>query len=268
MAATYGEVVSTHQLTPGLVRVVLGGAGLDSLEMPDSTDAYVNVAIPPAGAPYGPVFDPREVVEAHGPEHAPARRRYTVRRWDAEARRLTLDFVVHGTSGAAGPWALAARPGDVLVFNGPAAGYRPDPGADWHLMIGDESALPAIAASLEALPEGATAVVRLACDGAEHEVPLTSPARLDLVWVHREDPAVEPLADVVAALDFPAGTPQVFLHGEAGEVRAIRTHLVRERGLVAAALSCSPYWHRGLSDEQWRSIKKEFTAAMDADLAP
>ncbi|MGA8847608.1 MAG: siderophore-interacting protein, partial [Nocardioides sp.] len=66
MAAMYGEVVSARHLTPGLVRVVLGGTGLDAFETNDSTDAYVNVAIPPSGASYGPVFDPREVVETHG----------------------------------------------------------------------------------------------------------------------------------------------------------------------------------------------------------
>ena len=264
MATMYGEVVSTHRLTPGLVRVVLGGAGLDAFEMSDSTDAYVNVAIPPTGASYGPVFDPREVIDTHGPGQAPARRRYTVRHWDADARRLTLDFIVHGTSGAAGPWADAAVPGDILVFNGPGNGYRPDPTADWHLLIGDESALPAIAVSLEVLPAAATAVVRLVCDDPEHELALTGPAHLDLAWVHRTAP--DALATAVAHLDFPSGTPQVFLHGEADEVRAIRRHLVLERGLAAASMSCSPYWRRGMTDEQWRSVKKKFTASMQADL--
>ncbi len=61
MATMYGEVLTTERLTPSLVRVVLGGPGLDAFEMPADTDAYVNVAIAPAGAPYGPVFDPREV---------------------------------------------------------------------------------------------------------------------------------------------------------------------------------------------------------------
>ncbi len=264
MATSYGEVISTEQITPILVRVVLGGDGLAAFKMPHDTDAYVNVAIPPPGASYGGVFDPREVIDTYGPDQAPARRRYTVRRWDADARLLTLDFVVHGTSGAGGPWAAGAAPGDVLVFNGPGGDYRPDPAADWHLLVGDESALPAIAATLEALAAEASVVVRLVCDGPEHEVSLDSPANLDLVWVHRAEP--DALASAVADLDFPAGIPQVFLHGEADEVRAIRRQLVLERGLAAASMSCSPYWRRGMSDEQWRSVKKEFTAAMKGDL--
>jgi NADPH-dependent ferric siderophore reductase len=106
------------------------------------------------------VFDPHTVRDTHPTDQQPVRRRYTVRTWDPVAGRLTLDFVVHGDSGVAGPWAAAVHPGEVLVFTGPSGGYRPDPDADWHLMVGDESAVPAIAASLEALPAGARAVVR------------------------------------------------------------------------------------------------------------
>ena len=226
----HGTVTATTWTTPTLVRVELGGPGLDGFEVPESADAYVNVAIPPPGAEYGPVFDPREVHETQPREAWPARRRCTVRRWDAERRRLTLEFVVHGTAGAAGPWAAGAREGDVLVLDGPGSGYRPDPGAGWHPMVGDESALPAVAASLEALDTSARAVVRLVCDGPEHEVPLDGPAGLDLRWLHRTPADPHPL--------------------------------------LAAAMSCSPYWRRGTTDERWRSVKKGFTAAMAADVAP
>ena len=181
----YARVASTEALTPSLVRVVLEGGDLAELVMPDATDAYINAAFRPASAPYDEVFDPQRLRETHPDAEQPARRRYTVRAWDADALRLTVDFVVHGDSGVAGPWAMHAQPGDVLVFTGPSGGYRPDPAADWHLMVGDESAVPAIAASLEALPSGARAVVRLVCDGPEHEIELASAADVDLVWLHR-----------------------------------------------------------------------------------
>ncbi len=201
----HGRVVSTEWLTPALVRVVLGGGDLEHLEMPDATDAYVNVAIPPVGAPYGGVFSPAEVKELHAKEHWPWRRRYTVRSWDAETHELTLDFVVHGGEGIGGPWAADVEPGDVLVFEGPGSGYRPDPTADWHLFLGDESALPAIAASMEAVPPGARVVVRLVCDGPEHEIALDSPGDVDLAWLHRTGGTddAELLAEAVRALDFP-----------------------------------------------------------------
>ena len=152
----HARVLVTQWLTPSLVRLELGDGDLAEFSMPDATDAYVNVAIPPAGAPYGEVFEParREgraprahVARApalHGPVLGPA--------GAAADRRLRG---ARRPSASPGPWAAAARPGSVLVFEGPSGGYRPDPDADWHLLVGDESALPAIAASLEALPPGA-----------------------------------------------------------------------------------------------------------------
>ncbi len=270
MPAFHGRVQTREALTPSLVRVVLGGPGLAGFTMPDATDTYVNVAIPPAGAPYDAVFEPAAVRDAHAPEVWPVRRRYTVRSWDQRAGRLTLDFVVHGDEGVAGPWAAGVAPGDVLVFEGPGCGYRPDVDADWHLMAGDESALPAIAASLEAVPADRPVVVRLVCDGPDHEVPLPTPGLLDLQWLHRTgDPITDDalLADAVAAVDFPAGRVHAFVHGEAGEIRAIRRHLLADRGLDRRDMSCSPYWRRTMADEAWRRVKREFVAAMDADVA-
>src|SRR6188508_1972340 len=191
--AWHEQVETREWLTPGLVRIVLGGTGLSGLVVPDDTDTYVNVAIPPAGAPYGPVFDPKAVRDEHPQDLWPVRRRYTVRSWDEWSGLLTL------------------------VFEGPGGGYRPDPEADWHLMVGDESALPAIAASLEAVPAGRPVVVRLVCDGPEHQLPLTSPGDLDLRWLHRTGAAddVDALADEVSDLEFPPGRVHAFVHGEA-----------------------------------------------------
>jgi NADPH-dependent ferric siderophore reductase len=265
----HGRVASTERLTPGIVRVVLEAGDLAGFVMPDATDAYLNAAFRPAGASYGEVFDPAAVRESAPREEWPARRRYTVRAWDQVRHRLTIDVVVHGDSGVAGPWAAAARPGDVLVFTGPSGGYRPEPAADWHLLVGDESALPAIAASLEALTSGARAVVRVVCDGPEHELALLTPGGvdLDLEWLHRrgDDTDAGLLVDSVRALGFGAGRPFGFVHGEADEIRAVRRHLLHERGLTRRDLSCSPYWRRTMTDEAWRQVKREYVAAMEAD---
>ena len=263
----HGRVVTTERLTPGLVRVTLGGGDLEHLTMPDATDAYVNAAFRPAGATYDEVFDPQAVRDTHPDQPQPARRRYTVRTWDPRAHLLTIDFVVHGDEGVAGPWAAVAAPGDVLVFTGPSGGYRPEPTADWHLFAGDESALPAVAASLEALPPSARAVVRLVCDGPEHEIALSSPGDVDVRWLHRSrDPAdVDLLADAVRDLAFPQGRPFGFVHGEADEIRAVRHHLLHDRGLTRQDLSCSPYWRRTMTDEDWRRIKRDYVAAMEAE---
>jgi NADPH-dependent ferric siderophore reductase len=268
MATWHGQVQTRQWLTPGLVRVVLAGPGLSGFTMPDATDVYVNLAIPPAGAPYAGVFEPAEVRESYPQALWPVRRRYTVRSWDERTGRLTLDFVVHGDSGTAGPWAAAVTPGAVLVFEGPGSGYRPDLDADWHLMLGDESALPAIAASLDAVPTGRPVVVRVVCDGPDHELELTSPGDLDLRWLHRTGEGdADLLAEAVSALDFPAGRVHAFVHGEAQEIRAVRRHLLTDRGLGRRDMSCSPYWRRAMDDEAWRRVKRDFVAAMEADVA-
>jgi NADPH-dependent ferric siderophore reductase len=265
----YGHVVSTEWLTPVMVRVVLGGGELSGFSMVDATDAYVNLAFAPEGASYADAFDPAEV-RAERPRHEwPARRRYTVRRWDTSSRELTIDFVVHGDIGVAGRWASSARPGDVLVLEGPSGGYRPDPTADWHLFVGDESALPSIAASVEALPAGVSAIVRLVCDGPDHEVPLASAGALDLAWLHRTRSSKdgELLGGAVERLVFPRGRAHVFVHGEAEEIRQVRRHLLLSRGLTRADMSCSPYWRRTMTDEAWRQVKGDFVAAMEAEVA-
>src|SRR5699024_1955709 len=129
----------------------------------------------------------------------------------------------------------------------------PDPEADWHLLVGDESALPAIAAALEVIPNGTPALVRLVCDGEDHEIALPTPDRLDLVWLHRSVATKDPsmLTTAVRSLDFPAGRPHAFVHGEADEIRSLRRHLLSERGLARSDMSCSPYWRRTMSDEAW-----------------
>ncbi len=264
----HGRVITSEQLTPAMVRIVLGGGDLEHLVMPDATDAYVNVAFRPGDASYDEVFDPQALRDTHPDEPQPARRRYTVRAWDPDRHQLTIDFVVHGDSGVAGPWAAAARPGDVLVFTGPSGGYRPDPAVDWHLLVGDESALPAIAASLEALPAAARAVVRLVCDGPAHETELESRADVDVRWHHRSGTPDDGdlLAGAVRDLTFVPGRPFGFVHGEADEIRAVRHHLLHDRGLNRADLSCSPYWRRSLTDEAWRLVKRDFVAAMEAEV--
>ena len=125
--AWHGQVETREWLTPGLVRIVLGGTGLSGLVVPDDTDTYVNVALPPAGAPYGPVFEPKAVRDEQPQDLWPVRRRYTVRSWDERSGRLTLDFVVHGDEGVAGPWAAGTAPGDRSSSRDPAAATVPTP---------------------------------------------------------------------------------------------------------------------------------------------
>jgi NADPH-dependent ferric siderophore reductase len=261
-----GTVVSTAWLTPTMVRVVLGGDGMASFTPKEFTDQYIICQFVPDGAPYTVPFG--NEIDDVAPELRPRARRYTVRSWDADRRYLTVDFVAHGDAGYAGPWAQRARPGDLLMFRGPGGDYRPDPDADWYLMAGDESALPAISASLEALSPSKSAVAVIVVDSPAHEVAVTSPAHLELIWIHREaasDPAVL-LPDAVAALPWQDGRVDVFVHGEASEVRAVRRHLIAERGVDRTTASISPYWRRNHDDEAWRASKRAWLAEQERDV--
>lgn len=262
---TYGTVVEVVRLAPRLVRVVLGDPGLENYVPSPDTDQYVNALFLPDGAPYAPPFDMEEV-RALPPEQRPLGRRYTIRSWDPDRRLVAIDFVVHGDIGRAGRWADNAKPGDTLQFVGPHGGYAPSTTADWHLMAGDESALPAIAASLEKVRPGVPVLAFLVVDAPGHEIALASPGDLTVAWTYRDEtPSVDAVVAPIAAATFPDGVPDVFVHGEAAEIRAIRRHLITERGIPREGTSISPYWRRGMDDESWREVKRDWVAEVDRE---
>ncbi|HEX5617274.1 MAG TPA: siderophore-interacting protein [Solirubrobacteraceae bacterium] len=231
------RVLEKRTLTPQMVRIVFGGAELDGFGAGEFTDHYVKLRI------------------------GPRTRTYTVRDWDGA--RLTIDSVVHGDEGVAGPWAAAAEPGDELELRGPGGAYTPDPDADWHLMIGDAAVIPAIAASLARVPAGVPVHVLVAVDGPGEEQPLSTPGDLHLRWL----PDDAALVAAVADLDFPAGKVHAFVHGEASTVRELRRHLVVDRGLPRDALSVSGYWKRTRTEEGWREDKAEWNRLVEQDAA-
>ncbi|WP_446216391.1 siderophore-interacting protein [Micromonospora sp. IBHARD004] len=263
---TAAKVLRTERPTPHLIRLVLGGAELTGLPVGAYTDHYIKFVFPPAGVSYPHPVDLASLKRELPRERWPRLRAYTVRAWDATAGELTVDVVHHGDEGLAGPWAAALCPGDEVLFTGPGGAYAPDPAADWHLLVGDESALPAIAAALERLPVGAPARVFVEVDGPADELPLASPGAVELTWLHRAGrPVGEALVEAVRALDFPAGAVHAFVHGEATFVKELRRLLRVERGLPRNALSISGYWRRGMDDEAWRSTKAAWTAQVEAE---
>lgn len=249
------EVRRTAWLTPHMIRVVVGGDDLAAFPVTPYTDRYVKLIFPQGGVDYPEPFDV-ETIRAQQPRAEwPSTRTYTVRALDPDAHEMTIDFVYHGDEGLAGPWAAAARPGDVLRLLGPGGAYAPDPAADWHLMIGDESALPAIGAACEQVPAGAPVLALLEVTDAAEQQKLESRGAVDIRWLHR-DPAVPgQLLDAVRSAEFPTGKVHVFLHGEAGFVRDIRRHLIDERGAPREALSVSGYWRRGRDEDGWQADK-------------
>ncbi|MTE12927.1 siderophore-interacting protein [Nocardia aurantiaca] len=233
-------VQNTIRLTDRLIRVRLGGPGFASFQPNDRTDAYVKLVFPGAD---GDVT-----------------RTYTVREVDRAAQEIAIDFVYHGEEGIAGPWAAAARPGDSIDLMGPGGAYAPRPDADWHLLAGDESALPAIAAACAALPADAVGQVFAEVAGSADELAFTHPEGVELTWIHRA--AAEPgerLAAAVRSAPWRDGQVQVFIHGEAGAVmHDLRPYIRKERGVPAEwASSISGYWRRGHTEEGFRRWKSE-----------
>jgi len=240
-------VLRTEWLTPRMVRVVLGGPGLTGFAAGEFTDHYVKLLFAQPGT------------------DQPARRTYTVRRWDPETGELTIDFVAHGDEGLAGPWAAAATPGDEISLLGPGGEYAPDPTADWYLFVGDASALPAIAAGLERVPAGVPVLAFLEIDGPDEEQKLDTPGDLTAFWLDRSAAGPDLLADELRAADLPTGRVHAFVHGEAASVRAVRRHLLVERGIERGDLSVSGYWKRGRTEEGWRADKDDWKRQVLAD---
>ncbi|MPQ98365.1 siderophore-interacting protein [Modestobacter sp. I12A-02628] len=264
--ARLAQVVRTERLTPHMVRVVLGGEGLAGFPAGEFTDHYVKLLFPPAGAGYRAPFDPAELQERLPREQWPVTRTYTVRQWDAVAGELTLDFVHHGDTGLAGPWAASARPGDLVQFFGPGGAYAPSADADWHLLAGDESALPAIAAALPRIPAGAAAKVFVEVADAAEQQPLVPAPGVELTWVLRGDgPVGAALAATVRSAALPSGTPHVFVHGEAGFVRELRRFVRADLQVPRELMSVSGYWRLGSTEDRWQAEKRDWNAAVASD---
>ena len=261
LAVAVQEVV---RLTPSLVRVVLRAEDWSSFGEPVHADSYVKLLFLSPGVEYPRPLDLDRVREQLPSRDWPRLRTYTVRAFDRTAGTLTVDLVVHGDAGLAGPWAAAARPGDEVFVSGPGGGYSPDPAADWHLLAGDASALPAIANTLERLSATATGAAFVEVVDGRHEIALRAPAGVAVHWVHTGHGSPgSALVPAVRGWAAPAGDGQVFVHGEAGFVKELRRHLRVERGLPLERMSISGYWRAGADDERWREMKRDWNRAID-----
>ena len=263
--ARSAQVVRAESITPHMRRVVLGGEGLaDFPQELEHTDHYVKLLFPPAGVTYDEPFDLARIREELPREKWPVTRTYTVRAWDPKALELTLDFVVHGDEGLAGPWAARVQGGETIRLMGPGGAYHPDTSADWHLLAGDESALPAIAAALESLPEGTRAHAFVEIEGPEEEQKVDSP--VEITWLHRAGrPVGQALIAAVTDLAFPEGRVHAFVHGEAGFVKELRRHLRIDRNIPREDLSISGYWRLGHNEDGWQASKREWNARIEAE---
>ncbi|MET4060810.1 NADPH-dependent ferric siderophore reductase [Arthrobacter sp. UYP6] len=253
------EVLRREQLTPHMVRIIAGGPNFARYAENGFADAYCKIWFGPDGKPLDGTAELETLREEFPREQWPVSRTYTIRSVDTAARELAIDFVVHGDEGLAGPWADRAAAGEALTFSGPGGAFNPDPEAGWHLFAADESALPATAAVLEALPASAVGQVFLEVGGPEDQQPLTVPAGISVTWLHRGDiPAGNTglLAAAVAAAPWQSNDVQVFAHGEREAMKALRDVLFGSRGLERRQVSLSGYWASGRSEDAFQAEKR------------
>ena len=234
------EVVDAGPLTPNLHRLVLTAPGLGDLHYKAGQDLMLRV----------PLGDDRVV-----------NRRYTIRKFDAVERAVTIDVSLHGT-GPGTDWIAAAHTGDRIDAIGPRGKITLRPEVDWHLFVVDETGLPGALAMLEALPAGSAATAVLEVDTAADEQELDAPQtdHLDVRWLRRDgqtvpgDPAA--MLEAVAGVDLPTGVGHAYVAAEAGVVRGVSRFLT-ERGLRPDQISGKAYWRRGLPNAEHGEPTKE-----------
>ncbi|MEV7599809.1 siderophore-interacting protein [Kitasatospora sp. NPDC089797] len=263
LPVSYVEVVAVDRITPRTARITF-----EADELADTVggtpDQQLKLCFPRPGQREpllaAPQDDPMGWYHAHLaiPEaERPVLRSFTLRRRHPGTRRIDIDFVLHGDTGPAAAWALRAAPGDRLGMVGPSELYAPAvpfsgdrKDVDWLLLAGDETALPAIATLLEALPEGERAYLWIeVADRAERQE-LVSPAELEVRWLYRDGAAPGSLlAEEFRDTVLPGGEPLVWLAGEAGAVRAMRRCLIECEGVPKENIDFTGYWRHRLTQD-------------------
>lgn len=180
-------------------------------------------------------------------------RAYTIRRFDAATGALDMDFVLHGDAGPASNWAMQAKAGDRFEISDPhpRGGVRLEPHHTHYLMFGDETALPAIAGILEALPTTAHADVFVEIEDRAEEQRIESAATVNLQWRCREGRgARSKLVEAVRAMPAPGSATLVFAAAESSIVQAVRRHAVDEWRVARGNLHAAGYWKHGDADHR------------------
>ena len=235
-------VVSKTQLSPNMIRMVLGGDDLHDFPC-NYESGYVKLVLQ------------RDDGKA-------LTRSYTVRAFDSSALALTLDFVAHGDNGPAAKWARYASKGDSISIGGPGSTKLVDMSADWFFFAGDMTALPAISVNLEKLPSDAKgyAVIEI-IDSADKQA-LKIPAGIQLHWVINPTPDQpnQVLVDAVKQQSWLDGQANVWVASEFETMRQLRRYFRQEKRIDKYQLYASSYWKMGESDEGNKRAKQ-----MDAE---
>lgn len=264
MTAYLGTVRRTTRLSPALVRLTVAGDELASFASTGIGDEYVRVHFPDeAGVLRIPTVDAEGDWHYEGGEY-PHIAPYTIRRFDAAAAEIDIEFVLHG-HGRAASWAANAEVGDSVIFGEPRGLYEPPRGAARQIFVTDATGLPALGRLLEQLDPATHAIAVIEVEAAEHAIELHSPARLDVQWIAARGNGVAPSA-ITEALEQLEITPEtyVWVAGESKELRKARRHLRHERKLTAEQYKVIGYWTHKQEEwaERFEALDDETTARL------
>ncbi|MFI5685805.1 siderophore-interacting protein [Streptomyces sp. NPDC051636] len=261
------QVVRTRRLGPSLVRVTFGGPDLHAFHS-HGRDQSLSLFLPHPGQP-GPAV-PIELGDGwwQGWRELPddvraVMRSYTLRALRRGPDEIDIDFALHTPAGPASRWASHATPGDRVLLLGPAIAdnrairFRPPEDTDLVVMWGDETALPAVCATLESLPAGSRVRAWLEVGRAGDIQDVVTEADAEVTWLVRDSGGTEgsPLAlDILRDTRLPSAEhPYVWIAGESGCVKALRRHFVGERGIDRRRVTFVGYWRQGMTEEQLRA---------------
>jgi NADPH-dependent ferric siderophore reductase len=222
-----------EHLTPRMMRIHFISPELADF-VSAAPDDHVKLFFPQAGRPDG----------------KPVMRDFTPRAFDRATGSLTIDFALHD-AGPATEWAAGARVGDQLDIGGPRGSQVLPDDFDWYLLIGDESALPAIGRRVEELRPDVPVTTLVTLVHPFEEQRFATRAAWTPIWLHRGEPSGADaglLRERLAGLRTPPGDGFVWIAGEAGIVRALRAYMIEERGHPKAWLKAAGYWQRGQAD--------------------
>jgi NADPH-dependent ferric siderophore reductase len=244
------QVVRVESWSPRMCRIVFGGPALVGFTTA-APDDHVKLFFPNSGQdkPALPTLGPNGPVFTDGATR-PVSRDYTPLRFDPAVNELTIDFVLHG-DGPAASWAGKAMPGMWLGLGGPRSSALVPEDIETYLLIGDETALPAISRRLVEMRPGVHAIVLIEVADGREERDLPTAADLSVTWLHRnERPAGDPalLERALHSIVLPAGEIFAWLAGEIGVIRKLRTHLMLQRHLPREHVRAAGYWRIGEAD--------------------
>jgi len=243
------RVKRVRRLTPRMVRVTFTGEELSGFAW-NGPAAHIKL-----------IFDAPDGDAPAGGTRTPMRT-YTPRRFDAAARELDVEFVIHG-EGPASAWAERAAVDQQLTIAGPGRSYAVDSEADWYVLVGDDTAIPAICTILDVLPPSVKALALLEVVDAAEELALeTRAANTEIRWLRRgPDPrdAGRELESAVRRMELPPGMGRVYVACESDAMRRIRRHLLTERAFPRERLVTRGYWRLGETDQPDRDYGEDIS---------